>query len=225
MIYFVEDDANIRKLVCYALEKEGHQIKGFSEGKELWQEIKKEIPELILLDIMLPGEDGLSILKNLRENPHYEEIPVIMLSAKGSEFDKVAGLDLGADDYIAKPFGMTELSSRVRAVLRGYQKTRKTREYHMGELYVNPEKHIIEVAGEEINLSFKEYCLLLVLLEAEGKVVPRDVLLTRVWGEFYDESRTLDVHIRKLRVKLKEEGKRIQTIKNIGYKLGGDEDA
>ncbi len=225
MIYFVEDDANIRKLVCYALEKEGHQIKGFSEGKELWQEIKKEIPELILLDIMLPGEDGLSILKNLRENPHYEEIPVIMLSAKGSEFDKVAGLDLGADDYIAKPFGMTELSSRVRAVLRRYQKTRKTREYHMGELYVNPEKHIIEVAGEEINLSFKEYCLLLVLLEAEGKVVPRDVLLTRVWGEFYDESRTLDVHIRKLRVKLKEEGKRIQTIKNIGYKLGGDEDA
>lgn len=225
MIYFVEDDANIRKLVCYALEKEGHQVKGFSEGKELWQEIKKEIPELILLDIMLPGEDGLSILKNLRENPHYEEIPVIMLSAKGSEFDKVAGLDLGADDYIAKPFGMTELSSRVRAVLRRYQKTRKTREYHMGELYVNPEKHIIEVAGEEINLSFKEYCLLLVLLEAEGKVVPRDVLLTRVWGEFYDESRTLDVHIRKLRVKLKEEGKRIQTIKNIGYKLGGDEDA
>ena len=225
MIYFVEDDANIRKLVCYALEKEGHQVKGFSEGKELWQEIKQEIPELILLDIMLPGEDGLSILKNLRENPHYEEIPVIMLSAKGSEFDKVAGLDLGADDYIAKPFGMTELSSRVRAVLRRYQKTRKTREYHMGELYVNPEKHIIEVAGEEINLSFKEYCLLLVLLEAEGKVVPRDVLLTRVWGEFYDESRTLDVHIRKLRVKLKEEGKRIQTIKNIGYKLGGDEDA
>ena len=225
MIYFVEDDANIRKLVCYALEKEGHQVKGFSEGKEFWQGIKQEIPELILLDIMLPGEDGLSILKNLRENPHYEEIPVIMLSAKGSEFDKVAGLDLGADDYIAKPFGMTELSSRVRAVLRRYQKTRKTREYHMGELYVNPEKHIIEVAGEEINLSFKEYCLLLVLLEAEGKVVPRDVLLTRVWGEFYDESRTLDVHIRKLRVKLKEEGKRIQTIKNIGYKLGGDEDA
>lgn len=228
MIYFVEDDANIRKLVCYALEKEGYEVKGFSESTAFWQEMKRErgaIPELLLLDIMLPGEDGLSILKQLRKFPQYEEIPIIMLSAKGSEFDKVTGLDLGADDYIAKPFGMTELSSRVRAVLRRYQKNRKAKEYHLGTLYVNPEKHIIQVEGEDINLSFKEYCLLMVLLEAGGKVVSRETLLNRVWGEFYDESRTLDVHIRKLRVKLKEEGKRIQTVKSIGYKMGVDNHA
>ena len=146
-----------------------------------------------------------------------------MITAKGSEFDKVTGLDMGADDYIAKPFGMTELASRVRAVLRRYEKTNKSKEYRIGDLYVNPEKHIIEVAGKEVTLSFKEYSLLMVLLEAEGNVVSRDTLLTRVWGEFYDESRTLDVHIRKLRMKLETAGELIHTVKNIGYKLGGNE--
>ena len=223
MIYFVEDDANIRKLVCYALEKEGYTIKGFPVPSEFWQEMKAQKPKLILLDIMLPEEDGLSILGKLQADDATKNIPVIMLTAKGSEFDKVTGLDMGADDYIAKPFGMTELSSRVRAVLRRYEKTKKVKDYRIGDLYVNPEKHIIEVCGKEIPLSFKEYSLLMVLLEAGGNVVSRDTLLTRVWGEFYDESRTLDVHIRKLRVKLETAGDLIQTVKNIGYKIGGFE--
>ena len=223
MIYFVEDDANIRKLVCYALEKEGYEIKGCSLPSEFWQELKKEKPQLILLDIMLPEEDGLSILKKLQVDDNTKNIPVIMIAAKGSEFDKVTGLDMGADDYIAKPFGMTELASRVRAVLRRYEKTNKSKEYKIGNLYVNPEKHIIKVSGKEIALSFKEYSLLMVLLAAEGNVVSRDSLLARVWGEFYDESRTLDVHIRKLRVKLESAGELIQTVKNIGYKIGGSE--
>ena len=221
MIYFVEDDANIRKLVCYALSKEGFEILGFEKPSDFWQAVNQNLPILILLDIMLPEEDGLSILNKLQSNEKQKEIPVIMLTAKDSEFDKVTGLDAGADDYIAKPFGMTELISRIRAVLRRYEKTApKTKEYRIGDLYVNPEKHIIEVSGKAVNLSFKEYSLLLALLEADGNVVSRNNLLTSVWGEFYDESRTLDVHIRKLRMKLGAAGDLISTVKNIGYKIG-----
>ena len=223
MIYLLEDDENIRKLVCYALGKEGFKIKGFAAPCEFWQSIKNELPSLILLDIMLPEEDGLTILSKLQADSNHKNIPVIMLTAKDSEFDKVTGLDMGADDYIAKPFGMTELTSRVRAVLRRYEKTNTHKEYSICSLYVNPEKHIIKANGEDITLSFKEYSLLLTLLEANGNVVTRDALLSRVWGEFYEESRTLDVHIRKLRVKLKSAGDLIKTIKNIGYKLGGTE--
>lgn len=223
MIYFVEDDDNIRKLVCYALSREGYEIKGFCVPSEFYTELRHTVPELVLLDIMLPEEDGLSILKKLRGSSRTSDVPVIMLTAKGSEFDKVTGLDLGADDYIAKPFGMTELVSRVRAVLRRSERSGGGKSYHIGELYVNPEKHIIEASGKSVSLSYKEYCLLMVLLEAEGKVVRRDELLCRVWGEFYDESRTLDVHIRKLRVKLAEAGSLIKTVKNIGYKIGGEE--
>ena len=223
MIYFLEDDASIQKLVCYALAKEGYEIKGLSLPSEFWKEIQEEIPELILLDIMLPEEDGISILKKLREDKKYQDIPVIMITAKTSEFDKVTGLDMGADDYITKPFGMTELASRVNAVLRRYKKTQvvNTKEFVLGNLYVNPEKHIIKLNGEDLVLSFKEYSLLLILLEADGKVVSREELLTKVWGEFYAESRTLDVHIRKLRVKLENSDVKIETVKNIGYKLGG----
>lgn len=221
MIYFVEDDANIRKLVCYALSKEGFDVLGFEKPSDFWQALNQNLPNLILLDIMLPEEDGLSILNKLQSNEKQKEIPVIMLTAKDSEFDKVTGLDAGADDYIAKPFGMTELISRIRAVLRRYEKTApKTKEYRIGDLYVNPEKHIIEVSGKAVNLSFKEYSLLLALLEADGNVVSRNNLLTSVWGEFYDESRTLDVHIRKLRMKLGAAGDLISTVKNIGYKIG-----
>ena len=223
MIYFLEDDASIQKLVCYALAKEGYEIKGLSLPSEFWKEIQEEIPELILLDIMLPEEDGISILKKLREDKKYQDIPVIMITAITSEFDKVTGLDMGADDYITKPFGMTELDSRVNAVLRRYKKTQvvNTKEFVLGNLYVNPEKHIIKLNGEDLVLSFKEYSLLLILLEADGKVVSREELLTKVWGEFYEESRTLDVHIRKLRVKLENSDVKIETVKNIGYKLGG----
>lgn len=225
MIYFLEDDASIQKLVCYALAKEGYEIKGLSLPSEFWKEIQEEIPELILLDIMLPEEDGISILKKLREDKKYQDIPVIMITAKTSEFDKVTGLDMGADDYITKPFGMTELASRVNAVLRRYKKTQvvNTKEFVLGNLYVNPEKHIIKLNGEDLVLSFKEYSLLLILLEADGKVVSREELLTKVWGEFYEESRTLDVHIRKLRVKLENSDVKIETVKNIGYKIGGTE--
>lgn len=225
MIYFLEDDASIQKLVCYALAKEGYEIKGLSLPSEFWKEIQKKVPELILLDIMLPEEDGISILKKLREDKKYQDIPVIMITAKTSEFDKVTGLDMGADDYITKPFGMTELASRVNAVLRRYKKTQvvNTKEFVLGNLYVNPEKHIIKLNGEDLVLSFKEYSLLLILLEADGKVVSREELLTKVWGEFYEESRTLDVHIRKLRVKLENSGVKIETVKNIGYKIGGAE--
>lgn len=221
MIYLLEDDDNIRKLVCYALSKEGFGIQGYPSPKEFWQGLDTELPELVLLDIMLPEEDGLSILNKLKNRAETEHIPVIMLTAKGSEFDKVTGLDMGADDYVAKPFGTMELISRVRAVLRRFEKTKGNKIYEIGELYVNPAKHIITVSGEAVSLSYKEYMLLMVLLEAEGNVVERDRLLTSVWGEYYTESRTLDVHIRKLRVKLGDAGKLIQTIKGIGYKLGG----
>lgn len=222
MICLVEDDENIRKLVSYALSKEGFAVKGFSAPKEFWEGIQSglpELPELILLDIMLPEEDGLSVLKKLRANAETERIPIIMLTARDSEFDKVTGLDMGADDYVAKPFGTMELISRVRAVLRRFEKTQEKKVFQVGELYADPSRHIITVSGKAVTLSFKEYLLLIVLLEAEGKVLSRDTLLSKVWGEYYTESRTLDVHIRKLRVKLGEAGQMIRTVKGIGYKL------
>ena len=221
MIYLLEDDDNIRKLVCYALSKEGFEVQGYSSPKEFWQGMDVDLPELILLDIMLPEEDGLSILEKLKSHAKTEIIPVIMLTAKGSEYDKVTGLDMGADDYVVKPFGTMELISRVRAVRRRFEKTKDKRAYELGGLYVEPAKHIIAVSGKAVSLSYKEYLLLMALLEAEGNVVERDRLLASVWGEYYTESRTLDVHIRKLRVKLGDAGKMIQTVKGIGYKLGG----
>lgn len=223
MIFFLEDDDNIRKLVCYALTKEGYDIEGFDKPSLFWKRMDNEMPQLILLDIMLPEEDGLSVLQKLQHNKKYNRIPVIMITAKNSEFDTATGLDLGADDYIAKPFGMVEFVSRVRAVLRRYEKTNnKNNVYEKGALYADFEKHIIKVSNESIELSYKEYMLLSVLLEADGKVVSRDELLQKVWGEYYDESRTLDVHIRKLRVKLKDAGVYIKTVKNIGYQFTGD---
>lgn len=224
MICLLEDDDNIRKLVSYALSKEGFEVRGYETPKEFWVGLGEKLPKLIMLDIMLPEEDGLSVLQKLKRNADTEHIPVIMLTAKGSEFDKVTGLDMGADDYIAKPFGTMEMISRVKAVLRRCEKIRANKVYQIGELYVEPGKHIISVSGKAVSLSHKEYMLLMVLLEAEGNVVERDSLLNRVWGEYYTESRTLDVHIRKLRVKLKDAGRLIQTVKGIGYKLGGMED-
>lgn len=223
MIFFLEDDDNIRKLVCYALAKEGYDVEGFDKPSLFWARLSENLPSLVLLDIMLPEEDGLSVLKSLQSNKKYDDIPVIMITAKNSEFDKATGLDLGADDYISKPFGMVEFVSRVRAVLRRYEKTKsKKNVYEAGYLFVDFEKHIIKVNGESIELSFKEYMLLSVLITAGGKVVTRDELLQKVWGEYYEESRTLDVHIRKLRVKLKDAGAYIKTVKNIGYQFIGD---
>lgn len=220
-IYILEDDDNIRKLVCYALSREGYNVKGFPLPSEFFAEYEHQKPDLILLDIMLPEEDGISILKKICCND--EDIHIIMMTAKDSEIDKVTGLDLGADDYIAKPFGITELISRVRAVLRRSRKKYVTEKiYRIGELLVNPERHIVEVNGKSISLSYKEYQLLTILLENDGKVLTREEIFARVWGEYYGESRTLDVHIRNLRRKLETAGKYIQTVKNIGYRIGGD---
>ncbi len=224
MIYLVEDDDNIRKLVSYALSKEGYDVKDFVLPHEFWSELDEDKAELVMLDIMLPEEDGLSILKRLRTAAKTQDLPVIMLTAKDSEYDKVTGLDMGADDYISKPFGMTELIARVKALLRRSNRSvKETSAYTLGSLYVDPKKHIIRVGGADVQLSYKEYSLLMALLEACGNVVTRDALLTKVWGEYYDESRTLDVHIRKLRVKLGEAGELIKTVKSIGYKIGGAE--
>lgn len=224
-IYVLEDDNNIRKLVCYALTKEGYCVKGFPLPSEFWSEYKQHKPDLILLDIMLPEEDGISILKKIRHED--EEMYVVMMTAKDSEIDKVTGLDSGADDYIAKPFGITELISRVRAVLRRGRKNhisvKKT--YTIGELFADTESRIVQVNKEEILLSYKEYGLLFALLEANGKAMSRNELFAKVWGEYYGESRTLDVHIRNLRMKLGTAGKYIQTVKNIGYRIGGEVNA
>jgi len=221
-IYVLEDDDSIRKLVCYALSKEGYDVNGFALPSEFWSEYKQHKPDMILLDIMLPEEDGISILKKICHND--EDTHIIMMTAKDSEIDKVTGLDSGADDYIAKPFGITELVSRVRAVLRRGRKshTSKGKIYRIGELFAEPEKHIVRVDKENITLSYKEYGLLIALLEADGKVMSRDELFSKVWGEFYGESRTLDVHIRNLRMKLGTAGKYIETVKNIGYRIGGE---
>lgn len=219
MIYLVEDDDNIRKLVCYALSKEGYEVCGFSCPSEFWEALKKRLPSLVMLDIMLPEEDGISILKRLRRETETETLPIIMLTAKGSEYDKVEGLDAGADDYISKPFGMTELISRVKALLRRSNMESCSKTYSIGKLFVDPKKHIIKTGEKEVNLSYKEYLLLITLLEANGDVVNRNTLLSKVWGEYYEESRTLDVHIRKLRMKLEDAGALIKTVKNIGYKI------
>lgn len=221
LIYILEDDDNIRKLVSYALEREGYEVQGFAEPKSFHKAMDQRLPALVLLDIMLPEEDGLTILKHIRKNRATENLPVIMLTARDSEYDKANGLDMGADDYISKPFGIVELTSRLRAVLRRSRRKEEEAEvYVVGRLYVDPGRHIIRVDDKEIELSYKEYCLLLTLLEAEGRVAPREELLSRVWGEYYGESRTLDVHIRKLRVKLGDKaGKYIKTVKGIGYKL------
>jgi len=199
MIYLVEDDDNIRKLVSYALTKEGYDVKGFAVPSEFWNETKTEIPDLVMLDIMLPQEDGLSILKKLRTMHETEDLPIIMLTAKDSEFDKVTGLDLGADDYISKPFGMTELISRVKALLRRFNRLKtKKKTYEICALFVDPEKHIVKVDGEEITLSFKEYSLLLVLLEADGNVVSRDIMMNRVPLTYISESSGLSLKRRAL---------------------------
>lgn len=224
MIYLVEDDNSIRKLVNYTLNSNGLAAKSFAKPSEFWEELSKEHPDLVLLDIMLPEEDGLQILEKLKKRSATKDIPVIMLTAKGSEYDKVIGLDSGADDYIAKPFGMMELISRIKAVLRRYKRDDSGKEYSVGELYVNETKHIVKANGKNVTLALKEYELLCMLLRNEGAVLTRDALLNDIWGYSFDgESRTVDVHIRKLRQKLGDAGKCIVTVKGIGYKIGGDE--
>ncbi len=221
MIYFVEDDSNIRELVVYTLNSTGFDAIGFPRPSEFWKALKAKTPDLILLDIMLPEEDGLSILKKLRSEPETASVPVIILTAKADEFDKVKGFDLGADDYVPKPFGMMELVARVKAVLRRVERETAPSEYTIGALYVCPKKHKVKVNGETVVLTLKEFDMLCYLLENKGIVLSRDQILNKVWGYSFDgESRTVDVHIRTLRQKLKEGGDAISTIRGIGYKIG-----
>ncbi len=220
MIYFLEDDTSIRELVVYTLNSTGFEAEGFDKPSAFWLALEQKLPQLILLDIMLPEEDGLSVLSKLRTSMMTKKLPVIMLTAKGSEYDKVVGLDLGADDYIPKPFGMMELVARVRAMLRRTAPAESTDEYAIKELYVNPSRHIVKVGDELITLTLKEFNLLCFLLSNPDIVFTRDQLLNEIWGYSFDgESRTVDVHIRSLRTKLGTSGDIIETIRGIGYKI------
>ena len=223
MIYLLEDDDSIRKLVIYGLESQGYEAQGFELPSLFWKAMGKQLPELILLDIMLPEEDGLTILQKLRSASATKKIPVIMLTAKNTEYDRVIGLDNGADDFVSKPFGMMELVARVRAVLRRTEPASSSTEYQVGPLYVSPERHIVKVNGQDVTLTYKEFEILCLLLENEGVVLTRSVLMDRIWGcEFERENRTLDVHIRTLRAKLGEAGSCIETVRGVGYKMGGE---
>ena len=227
MIYLVEDDISIRDLMSYTLKIAGYECEGFSESESFFAAMERKLPELILLDIMLPGTDGITILKTIRSSEEYSDIPVIMTTAKGSEFDKVIALDLGADDYLAKPFGMMEMVSRIKAVLRRTGKTSAVHTdatsdiiYSNGPISMNETRHTVTSSGEEIVLTFKEYELLKLLMQNIGVVFSRDTLLSRIWGiDFMGESRTVDVHIGTLRNKLGPNGNHIVTVRGVGYKM------
>ncbi len=223
MIYLLEDDDSIRKLVIYALENQGFQAAGFSAPHEFHQAMSEKLPELILLDIMLPEEDGISILHKLRANSATASLPVIMLTARNTEYDRVSGLDAGADDYISKPFSMMELLARVRAVLRRGSAEPRSTVYRMGILSLDPDRHEVQVDGKPVSLTYKEFMLLLLLLENRERVLTREILLDRVWGLGAErENRTLDVHIRTLRAKLGPAASYIQTVRGVGYRIHED---
>lgn len=222
MIFCVEDDSNIRELVVYTLETTGFKARGFEDGRSFLEALALETPELVLMDIMLPGEDGLSLLKKLKSSTKTREIPVIMVTAKGAEYDKVKGLDLGADDYVAKPFGMMELVSRIKAVLRRTLKSgQETRDImKAGDLEIDTKKHEVTAAGEVVNLTLKEYELLKRLMKNPNIVMTRDCLLEDIWGYDFDgETRTVDVHVRTLRQKLGTCGEMIETVRGVGYRM------
>lgn len=222
MIYCVEDDANIRELVVYTLQSTGFEARGFEDGKPFLKALEEELPELILLDIMLPGEDGISLLKKVRASKRTEHLPVIMVTAKGAEYDKVKGLDLGADDYVTKPFGMMELVSRIKAVLRRSQRVAEKSEENIvfAGIEIDTKKHEVKADGEVVNLTLKEYELLKKLMSQPNIVMTRDALLEDIWGYDFDgETRTVDVHVRTLRQKLKQCGDRIETVRGVGYRM------
>ena len=221
MIYLVEDDESIRKLVIYALESQGYEAEGFDRPSAFWRATERQMPELVLLDRMLPEEDGIQVLKKLRESPRTAALPVILLTALNTEYDRVEGLDSGADDYISKPFGMMELVARVRAVLRrGSGEPQRMADYSCGELEVSPERHEVLVGGRRVELTFKEFTLLQLLLENRDRVLTREVLMDRIWGLGAErENRTLDVHIRTLRAKLGPAASHIQTVRGVGYRF------
>ena len=221
MIYCVEDVDNIRDLVIYTLETTGLKAKGFAEGAEFMEALAFDTPELILLDIMLPGEDGLAILRKLKNSSKTKDIPVIMVTAKGTEYDKVIGLDSGADDYVTKPFGMMELVSRIKAVLRRSGQTADKADLEVDGVKMNVKKHEVTVDGQAVTLTLKEYELLERLMRNRNIVLTRDQLLEDIWGYDFDgETRTVDVHVRTLRHKLGEKGAIIETVRGVGYRIG-----
>ena len=219
MIWCVEDDSSIRDIELYALNSAGYETKGFEDGTSFWNALKNEKPELVVLDVMLPGMDGIELLSKMKESTIYKDIPVILATAKGQEYDRIRGLDLGADDYIVKPFSIMEMVSRVKAVLRRSQPQQVSKLLKVDGLIMNLDEHTVTVDGNRVQLTYKEFELLRIFLSHPGMVYSREQLFTQVWNmDFMSDSRTLDSHIRTLRQKLDGYGKWIETVRNVGYR-------
>lgn len=220
MIWCVEDDSDIREIELYTLKSTGFEARGFEDGKSMMEALSKERPDLIMLDIMLPDVDGVDILREIRINPSTSDIPVIMATAKGMEYDKVQSLDMGADDYLVKPFGMMEMVSRIRAVLRRTDHGHSKQEYKIGELVLDENSHTVTLGEEKLSLTLKEYEILRLFLSRPGMIFTREQLFMSVWGEkLIGDTRTIDVHIRTLRQKLGPYGSKIETVRGVGYRL------
>jgi two-component system alkaline phosphatase synthesis response regulator PhoP len=220
MIWCVEDDSSIRDIEVYALTSTGFEARGFEDGDSFWHALQTEQPDLVVLDVMLPGKDGVTLLKMMKSSEYFQHIPVIMATAKGSEYDKIQSLDLGADDYLVKPFGIMEMVSRVKAVLRRCKPVKQGKSLKMDGLVLNPDEHTVTVDGERIILTYKEYELLHLFLSQPGIAFTREQLLVKVWDtEYMGETRTVDMHIRTLRQKLGNYGHIIETVRNVGYRL------
>lgn len=220
MIWCVEDDSSIRDVEVYALNSTGFKARGFEDGDSFWNALQSEQPQLVLLDVMLPGKDGVTLLKMMKEHKEFQDIPVIMATAKGSEYDKIKSLDMGADDYLVKPFGVMEMVSRVKAVLRRCRPVTSSKLLKVDGLVLNPDEHTVTIDGERLILTYKEYELLHLFLSHPGFAFTREQLLSNVWNtEFLGETRTVDMHIRTLRQKLGSYGYLIETVRNVGYRL------
>ena len=225
MIWCVEDDSSIRDIEVYALTSTGFEAMGFEDGDSFWNALQEATPELVVLDVMLPGKDGVTLLKMMKEHDRFRDIPVIMATAKGTEYDKIQSLDLGADDYLVKPFGIMEMVSRVKAVLRRCKPVKQTNLLKISGLVLNPDEHTVEIDGERVILTYKEYELLHLFLSQPGIAFTREQLLSSVWNtEYMGETRTVDMHIRTLRQKLGNYGHIIETVRNVGYRLEAKHD-
>lgn len=220
MIWCVEDDATIRDIEVYALNSTGFEAKGFEDGAVFWDALQQERPELVVLDVMLPGIDGVELLKKIRASSEFGDLPIIMATAKGAEYDKIQSLDLGADDYIVKPFGVMELISRIKAVLRRYRPTKSENMLQIGGIALNLDEHTLTVDGERVQVTYKEFELLRLFMNHPGMAFTRDQIFADVWGmDFAGETRTVDMHIRTLRQKLGKYGELIETVRNVGYRM------
>lgn len=220
LVFIVEDDINIREIEGFSLKNSGYQVEEFECAKQFWDRIYQKLPDIILMDVMLPDEDGLTIVKKLRQRSDTRRIPVIMVTAKTSEIDRVKGLDIGADDYLVKPFGVMELISRVKALLRRTLSLNESRMYSLGDITMDDEKRLVMVADQNIDLTYKEYELLKYFMSNVNIVLQREEIMARIWGTDYEgESRTLDMHIKTLRKKLGESGNRIKTVRSVGYRI------